>query len=77
MKKNASKDCDVCHCWYFLIYSFKFQPNLFNRCLDLLMISISLSDIAILNIKDPDYCYIISLINKNNVINVMQDSDLT
>ena len=23
-KRSASKECDVCHYWYFLNYSFKF-----------------------------------------------------
>ena len=27
---NASKDCNICHYWYFLSYSFKFQPNDWN-----------------------------------------------
>ena len=26
-KTSASKECDVCNNWYFLNYSFKFQPN--------------------------------------------------
>ena len=26
-KTSASKDCDACYYWYFLNYSFKFQPN--------------------------------------------------
>ena len=39
--------------------------------------SINLSVIAILNIKDPDYCCIISLISKNEAINLMQNADLT
>ena len=26
-KTSASKECDVCHYWYFLTYSFKFLPN--------------------------------------------------
>ena len=76
-KKSASKVCDVCQYWYFLIYSFRFQSNLFNRCHYLTIISINLSDIAVLNIKGPDYWWIISLINKNNVMNVIQKSDLT
>ena len=25
-KINASKECNICHYWYFLNYSFKFQP---------------------------------------------------
>ena len=48
---SASKECDICHYRYFLNYSFKFQPNVCSRCHDLLMMSISLSDTDILNIK--------------------------
>ena len=76
-KTSASKQFDICDYWYFLNYSFKFQPNVCNRCHDLLMMSINLSDIAILNIKVSDYGGIISLINKNEAIDLMQNSDLT
>ena len=54
-KTSASKECDICHYWYFLNYSFTFQPNVCNRCRDLLMLSMNLSDITILNIKSSDY----------------------
>ena len=37
----------------------------------------SLSDIAILNIKGADYRYVISGINKIEAINLMQNIDLT
>ena len=49
-KTSASKECDFFHYWHFLNYSFKFQPNVCNRCHDLLMMSMNLSNIAILNI---------------------------
>ena len=74
-KTSASKQCDICHYWYFLNYSFKFQPNVCNRCHDLLM-SMNLTDNAILNIKCSDYCCIISLISKNEDISLMQNADL-
>ena len=70
-KTSASKECDICHYWYFLNYSFKFQPN------DLLMMSMNLSDTAMLNIKSSDYRSITSLINKNEAKNLMQNVDLT
>ena len=70
-KTSASKECNICHYWYFLNYSFKFQPNVFNRWHDLLMMSMNFINIAILNIKGSDYCCIISLISKNEVINLM------
>ena len=41
------------------------------------MMSMNLSDIAILNIKGSDYHCIISLISKNKAINLMQNADLT
>ena len=41
------------------------------------MMSMKLSDIEILTIKGSDYCCIISLISKHEVINLMQNADLT
>ena len=41
-----SKECDICHYWYFLSKGFKFQPDAFNRCHDLLMMSMTLSDLV-------------------------------
>ena len=76
-KTSASKECDICHYRYFLNYSFKFQQNVCLRCHDLLMMSMNLYDIAVLNIKGFDCCFITSLISKNDVIILMQNADLT
>ena len=38
---SASKEFDVCHYWYFLNYSFRFQPNVCNKGHDLLMMSVN------------------------------------
>ena len=74
---RKSKECDICHYWYFLNKGFKFQPNVCNRCHDLLMMYVNVSDIvATLNIKGSDYCCIISLISKNEAINLIQNADL-
>ena len=76
-KTSASKECDIYQYWYFLNYNFKFQPNVCNRCHDLLMMSVNLSNTAILNIKGSDYLCIISLISNNEAINFIQNADLT
>ena len=76
-KISASKECDIFQYLYFLNYSFKVQPNICNSCHDLLMMPMNLSSIAILNIKGTDYCCIISLISKNEAINVMENVHLT
>ena len=70
-KTSALKECDICH--YLLIKGSKFQPNVCNKCRDLLMISVNLGNIAILNIKGADYCRIISRSSKNEAINLMQN----
>ena len=65
-KKNASKECDIYYYWYFLSYSFKFQPNVCSRCHNLLMMSINLIDLT--NINSFDYHCIITLISKKEAI---------
>ena len=74
-KTSASKEY-ICHYWYFLNTGFKVQPNVCNRCHDLLM-SMNLSDIAILNIKGSGYCCIISGISKSETTNLMGNTNLT
>ena len=54
-----------------LSYCFKFQPSFCKRCHDLLMMSMNLSDIAILNIKGSYYPCIIRLITKKETINLL------
>ena len=34
IKTSASKDWYICHYWYFLNYSVKFQQSVCKRCLD-------------------------------------------
>ena len=47
-KASASKECIICHCWYFLDKGFKFQPNICNRCHDVLMMSINIAIILLI-----------------------------
>ena len=53
-----------------------FQPNVWNIRHDLLLMSINLSNIAILNIKSATYGFIISRIIKNEAINLTLNADL-
>ena len=74
---GASKKCDICHYWYLLNYSFKFKTNICNRCHGLLMMSVNLSDIAVLNIEGSDYCCIFNGISRSKTIKFLQNTDLT
>ena len=31
-RKNASKECMLCHYWYFKDVGFKFEPHVCNKC---------------------------------------------
>ena len=73
---NKSKECDIRHYWYFLHKDFKFPPNVWNGCHDLLMMFMKLSDIAILNIKNADYSCIISWISKSEAAKLLQNIGL-
>ena len=76
-KTSASKECNIFHYWYILNKGFKFQTYENNRCHDLLMMSVNLSDIAILKIENADNYCIISRISKSDAIKLLQNIDLT
>ena len=54
-KTSASKECDLCHYWYFLDKWFNLKRYVCNGYHDLLIISVKLSNIPVLNIKSADY----------------------
>ena len=45
-KTSSSKECHICRYWYFIDIVFTFQPHVFNSCLDILMLFVSLNDIV-------------------------------
>ena len=46
-KTSVSNEYDNCHYLSFLNKGFKFQPNVCNKCHDLLMMSMNFSDTVI------------------------------
>ena len=75
-KTSASKECIICHHWYFLNKRFKFQPNVCNGFHDVLMMSMDLNNIAILNIRGVDYRHVTNGIRKCEIVNLLQNADL-
>ena len=53
------------------------EPNVCNKCHNLQMMSMKLSDIALSNIKSVDYRCIVRGNSKNEAINLIQNIDLT
>ena len=46
-KANASKECDICHYWYFLDKIFNNEPYLCNVYHDLMQKAMNFNDVAI------------------------------
>ena len=74
-KNSNSNECMICHYWFFN-HGFKFQDSVCNGCHVFTMLSVNISDIAIITIKDGDYRCIIHNINKSEAINVVENSVL-
>ena len=47
-KTSASKECDICHYWYFKDTDFKYESYLCNGCHDLMQKAMSFNDVAII-----------------------------
>ena len=50
-KTNLSKECDICHYWYFKDIGFKCEHYLCNGCHDLMQKAMSFNNIAIVYVK--------------------------
>ena len=75
-KRSASKECMLCHYWYFKDVGFTFEPHVCNKCHDVLMTSYELKSIAILNVNGVDYRCILWSISKNEAVNILNNSVL-
>ena len=72
-KSDKSKECMICHYWYFKDIGYKYEPYVCNRCHDLLMVVYDLKNFMILNIKDVDYRYHVFNMSKTDVITLLNN----
>ena len=61
-KSDKSKECMICHYCCFKDIGYKSEPNVCNKCYDLLMVVYERKNFMILNVKGVDYrCYVFSM----------------
>ena len=72
-ESSNSKECMICHCCVFNC-RFEFQDSLCYGCHDLTMLSVNISDIAIISVKNVDDRCVIHNISKSEVINLLKNS---
>ena len=75
-KTNLSKECDICHYWYFKNIGFKYEPYLCNGCHDLMQKAMSFSNVTIVYVKENAYRTHFWYRSKDDAINIMNGSNL-
>ena len=64
----------ICH-HYFFNHGFKFQNYVCNGCHNLTMLTVNISDIAIITVNNTDYRCIVHNISKFEAINLLENSN--
>ena len=80
-KTSGSKECDICHYWYFKDVGFRFELHVCIKCHNVLMTAYELKNIAILNVNKVDFRCILWGISRDEAVNrlnnsVLEDKDL-
>ena len=54
-KSGNSKECSICHIWYFIDKNFNYEPYLCNGCHSMSMKVVSIKNLAIIYSKGNAY----------------------
>ena len=73
-KTSASKECELCHYWFFKDVGFKFEEHFCKGCHDFLTMAYSLKNIAILSAKGAAFRCLLMGINKNEALRKLHNS---
>ena len=73
-KSDKSKECMICHYWYFKDIGYEYEPYVCNGCHDLSMMVYDLKNVAILNVKGVDYRCVLWNMTKYNEVNLLNNS---
>ena len=73
-KSDESKECTLCHYWYFLDKSFSYGPYLCDGCYSMTQKCDKLKNIAITRIKKNVYRICFLFMSKHEAIKLMANS---
>ena len=74
---DKSKQCMLCHYWYFLVKNFTHGPYLCDGCYNIMQKSINFKNIAVVHIKKSAYRIYFQDINKREAKKLMKKSNLS
>ena len=73
-KTCLSKECELCHYWFFKDVGFKFEEHVCNGCHDLLTMAYSLKNIAILSPRGANFRCLLMGISRNEALEKLNNS---
>ena len=73
---NKSKECVLCHYWYFLDKNFRYGPYLCDRCYNITRKSTDFKNIAIVHVKKSAHRIYSLYMSKSEAKILMKNSNL-
>ena len=73
---SASKECDICHYWFFKDIGFKYEPYLCNGCHDWMQKAMSFNDVTNVYVKESAYRIHFWYTSRDDAISIMNNSNL-
>ena len=74
-KTSASKECRICHFWYFKDIDFKYESYLCNECHNLMQKAMSFNDVAIVYVKGSAYRIRFWYMSKDDAVSIKNSSN--
>ena len=73
-KSNNSKECSVCHFWYFIDKNFNYGPYLCNGCYDMSIEVVSIKNLTIIYSKGNASRVNLDFMSINDATNLLNNS---
>ena len=75
-KSSNSKECSICHFWYFIDKQFNYEPYLCNGCHGMSMKVVSIKNLAIILSKGNAYRVHFAFMSINDATKLLNNSSL-
>ena len=72
---DTSKECNICHFYFFTDRNFLYQPHVYNGCHYASLSTISLTDFKTISVKDNTY-RVVSNLPYNEIYHLIESSSL-
>ena len=73
---NKSKECILCHCWYFLNKNFSYGPFFCDGCFNIMQKSNNFKNIAIVHVRESAYRIYFLCMSKREAKKLMKNCNL-